>query len=68
MPLAKGSSQGVISNNIREMMASGHPQKQAVAAALNNAGKSNKKKAKKHKKSKPSKPSPLANTGYTFSG
>jgi hypothetical protein len=37
MPLASGHSQGVVSSNIREMMASGHPQAQAVAAALSNA-------------------------------
>ncbi len=37
MPLDPGSSQETISENIREMMASGHPQKQAVAAALENA-------------------------------
>ena len=35
MPLKKGSSQKVISGNIREMMHSGRPQKQAIAAALN---------------------------------
>ncbi len=40
MPLARGSSKAVISNNIREMMASGHPQDQAVAASLNNARRS----------------------------
>jgi hypothetical protein len=37
MPLHPGKSRKVISENIREMVASGHPQKQAVAAALSNA-------------------------------
>lgn len=39
MPLQSGSSEKVISGNIKEMMASGHSQKQAVAAALHNADK-----------------------------
>src|SRR6266704_1280557 len=34
MPLKPGSSRQVISTNIREMRAAGHPQKQAIAAAL----------------------------------
>jgi hypothetical protein len=33
MPLEAGKSQAVISHNISEMVHSGHPQKQAVAAA-----------------------------------
>lgn len=37
MPLHEGSSPETISKNIREMIGSGHPQKQAVAAALHNA-------------------------------
>lgn len=37
MPLKHGSSKETISSNIREMMHSGYPQKQAVAAALETA-------------------------------
>jgi len=47
MPLKKGKSRKVVSKNIREMVRSGHPQKQAVAAALNQARKSGAKKRKK---------------------
>ena len=39
MPLKKGSSDEVVSQNIREMVAAGHPQKQAVAAALHQANR-----------------------------
>lgn len=35
MPLKHGASQETIGSNIREMVRAGHPQKQAVAAALN---------------------------------
>jgi hypothetical protein len=37
MPLVKGSSKVVISKNIREMIKSGYPKSQAVAAALSTA-------------------------------
>lgn len=50
MPLKKGKSKKVISSNIREMMESGYPQKQAVAASLSNARKSGAKIPKKRKK------------------
>jgi hypothetical protein len=47
MPLKKGSSQKVIGGNIKEMIKSGYPQKQAVAASLNQAGKSKSKPPRK---------------------
>lgn len=40
MPLSKGASKATIGNNIREMIQAGHPQKQAIAASLNEARKS----------------------------
>ena len=52
MPLKEGKSKEVISENIREMVHSGHPQKQAVAAALDQARKSGAKIPKKRKRVK----------------
>lgn len=46
MPLKKGKTQDVINKNISEMVHAGHPQDEAVAAAVKKAGKK-KKESKK---------------------
>ena len=50
MPLKKGKSKEVVSQNISELMHSGRPQKQAVAIAMSEAGLSKPKKILKRKK------------------
>jgi len=44
MPLRKGSSKKVVSENIRTEMHAGKPQRQAIAIAFSKAGKSRRKK------------------------
>jgi hypothetical protein len=50
MPLKHGKSKKIIGENIKEMEASGHPKKQAIAASLNEARKSGAKIHKPKKK------------------
>ena len=48
MPLKKGSSKHVISENISELMHSGRPQNQAIAIAMRTAGKAKMKTTMSH--------------------
>jgi hypothetical protein len=47
MPLKRGGSKATIRSNIREMVKAGHPRKQAIAAALNQASKASQKRGTK---------------------
>lgn len=50
MPLKRGASRAVVSSNIREMVEAGHPQRQAVAAAMRERDLSRKGKRKASRK------------------
>ncbi len=50
MPLKKGKSRDTIGSNVKKMEREGYPEKQAVAASLNEARKSGSKIKKKKKK------------------
>jgi len=52
MPLKKGKSKEVTEYNIKELVKSGYPGKQAVAIALQKAGKSSMASKKKTAKKK----------------
>lgn len=49
MPLTKGTSKKVISKNISELRRSGRPEKQSIAIAMSEAGKSKKPKSTKNR-------------------
>ena len=44
MPLKRGKSKEAVGSNIKELLRSGRPKKQAVAIAMSKAGKKRKKR------------------------
>jgi len=50
MPLKKGKSDKAVSANISELVKSGRPKKQAIAIAMQKAGRTKKKVIKRKKK------------------
>lgn len=50
MPLKRGRSRKTVSENVRELMDAGYPQKQAVAIALERAGKAKKQRGQQRKR------------------
>lgn len=49
MPLKKGNSNKIVSENISELRHSGRPEKQSIAIAMAQAGRSKSNKTKKRK-------------------